>query len=148
VSQDSPGIASNSLLALFAAALALAAIVLAVFIDFDGMIDRMQDKQLKDVASAITEFKATFGRYPEIDEGVAVLWDRTVLSSAADASHWRPFLREEVNSDQWGHPLEYTPTNLSDGSDGFELRSRGWDGRLKSGDDRVVSGGGGAERVQ
>ncbi len=141
MSRGPRGVTINSLLTGFAVALALAAIVAVNFVDSGSMIEQLQGNQLRVVAGAINEFKGTYARYPEPDEGVAVLWDKERLSSSSERDKWRLFLKDKVTSDHWGNPLVYTPAGTSGGVGGYELRSLGPDGRQGGGDDVVIAGG-------
>ncbi|GAA5180641.1 type II secretion system major pseudopilin GspG [Niveibacterium umoris] len=92
--------------------------------------------QVKMLRGAIESLRLDIGRYPSVEEGLALL--SKAPSDAALAARWRgPYLEDALPLDPWGHPYQYAIP----GADGqpFALYSLGADGkRGGEGDDRDI----------
>jgi general secretion pathway protein G len=94
-------------------------IVLAIVLLLAGLVGvsvfNRRDKADADVAkinlnvlrSALDAFRYDFRRYPTEEEGLAVLWDKSLLDPEADAALWSGYLREPLTADPWGSPFGY-----------------------------------------
>lgn len=87
--------------------------------------------QVQTIAGALETFRADVGRYPDSDEGLAIL-----LSAPSTLEGWTgPYLKDaKYLQDPWGHSIVYT---LTGDAQGFAVRSNGSDG---------AAGGNGAAR--
>ncbi|USN98209.1 MAG: type II secretion system major pseudopilin GspG [Phycisphaeraceae bacterium] len=63
--------------------------------------------QLKQIKDALDLFYLDFRRYPNDDEGIAVLWDKEQLDPDADATKWKQYLATKIPTDQWGDEWGY-----------------------------------------
>lgn len=59
------------------------------------------------IAQAIKLFEMDFDRFPSDEEGLAVLWDKTLLSPDAPQDKWRKYLEKPMPTDKWGSPWGY-----------------------------------------
>lgn len=89
--------------------------------------------QLKSLKDALKQFNLTYNRYPTDDEGLAVLWDKSLLTSEEDQAKWRAFLDEPLPNDTWGTPWGYRAESQSGRP--FDLWSNGPDKQEGTEDD-------------
>lgn len=85
----------------------------------------LTQSRLRRLSAAIDEYGATEGRLPERLEDVVP----TAITDTAAS----------LGVDGWGRRIQYAVT-----TEGYELRSRGPDGELDTGDDIIARGPGGA----
>lgn len=80
--------------------------------------------------------KLDVGRYPTTDEGLAALWDKTLLENEEDEARWKgPYLKEKIERDKWGSELVYrAPSELVNGKP-YDLISLGPDREEDTDDD-------------
>jgi general secretion pathway protein G len=78
--------------------------------------------QIENFATALDNFMVDLGRYPTMQEGLAVL-----RTQPGNLEKWNgPYLKKEMPNDPWGTPYTYrTPGR----SGGYEIVSYGADGR-------------------
>lgn len=78
--------------------------------------------QIENFATALDNFMVDMGRYPNMQEGLAVL-----RTQPGNLEKWNgPYLKKEMPNDPWGTPYTYrTPGR----SGGYEIVSYGADGR-------------------
>ena len=100
-----------------------------------SMVDT-QRIQFDVVGDAMQQFKLNMHRYPSDDEGLAALWDASVLEDEEDEANWRgPYLEEPVDTDQWGNELIYQYPGEIRGEAYFDIISSGPDGEEGTDDD-------------
>ena len=82
--------------------------------------------QVKILRGAVENLRMDMGRYPTVEEGLALL--NKVPSDPALAARWRgPYLDDAVPLDPWGHPYQYAVPG--ENGHGFALYSFGADGK-------------------
>lgn len=113
---------------------------LALFDQKKGADKDLARMELKTLRGAIDLFRLNFGRVPTEQEGVKVLWDKSALSSDADASKWVKYINESKPNDPWGSAWGYKSASSDDG---YELWSYGPDKQDGTEDD-IKSGGSGS----
>jgi general secretion pathway protein G len=83
--------------------------------------------QLTSIRDALNHFYLEFNRYPTEEEGLAVLWNKSVLSEE-DQAKWRMFTAEPIPKDPWGSPWGFRTVPAEEGQDSsFEIWSYGPD---------------------
>ena len=108
---------------------------------------------LNTLRSALDSFRMDFRRYPTEEEGLAVLWDKSVLDAEADSSMWMGYVREAMTADQWGTAYGYrvveAPAAIDSADEAgavaepaFELWSNGPDKQEGTADDIRVGAAG------
>lgn len=115
--------------------LALGAIVgVAVFQRRDTADIDMTKIQLKQIGNALDLFYLDFRRYPNDDEGLAVLWDKERLDPDADESKWQQYMKDPLPRDVWNNEWGYRGEEPEHG-DKYDLWSNGPDGEEGTDDD-------------
>jgi len=118
------------LLIVIAILLGLFGIVAATLMNIgeDSDVDLQQIQFEMVERDALKIFKLHLGRYPTQDEGLAVLWDKSMLENEEDEAKWRgPYLDDKIVSDKWGSEVIYNaPSELVDGAE-YDLISFGPD---------------------
>lgn len=139
------------LLIVIAILLGLAGIVAGTFLVVGEQADvDLQRVQMNMIDDAMTRFKMDMKRYPTEEEGLAALWDQTLLETEEDEESWRgPYIEDPIVEDKWGNEFEYYfPSQLRPESDDYDLVSFGPDGEPDTEDDITnhnASGGAGSE---
>lgn len=90
--------------------------------------------QLKSIEQGLKYFYVDFSRYPNEEEGLAVLWDKDVLDPDADASKWSGYLEDPLPRDSWNNEWGYNGEDPEYGEK-YDLWSFGPDGEDGSEDD-------------
>ncbi|MBL1216347.1 MAG: type II secretion system protein GspG [Planctomycetes bacterium] len=91
--------------------------------------------QLQMLEGALDQFQLDFGRYPTDEEGIAVLWDKTLLENEdEEAKHMGNYLREKNIKDHWGNEFGYRFPSETDETT-YDLWSNGKDGEEGTEDD-------------
>lgn len=90
--------------------------------------------QLTQIQNALDLFYVDFGRYPNDEEGIEVLWNREVLDPDADEAKWVGYLRDPLPRDIWGNEWGYRGEDPEYG-DRYDLWSNGPDGEEGTDDD-------------
>lgn len=67
----------------------------------------LQKVQLQNIDGALMQFKLNMKRFPTEEEGLAALWDKSVISDENDAANWRGKYMEPILKDTWGTELVY-----------------------------------------
>lgn len=101
----------------------------------DEGIEKTVRVQLLTLRDALEQFQFDYGRFPSEEEGLSVLWDKTLLESEADeAKHPGNYLKEKNVKDYWGNPFEYRfPGEVDENM--YDLWSNGKDGEEGTEDD-------------
>lgn len=81
--------------------------------------------QLQNLKDGMKFFYLEYNRYPTVEEGVAVLWDKERLDADADETKWRKFFDDSTPKDPWGSEWGYN--DESEEEHPFELWSYGPD---------------------
>lgn len=68
----------------------------------------MVKTDLNTLRQAMDFFRLDFDRWPTQDEGLAVLWDKSVLDPESDERKWKPYLTRPMPNDQWGRAWGYS----------------------------------------
>lgn len=121
--------------------LALFALVgVALFNRYDRAKVDMTRAQIGNIKNAMDTFRLDFGRYPLDEEGVAVLWDKTLLDPDADDTKWTKYLKQPIEKDTWGNEWGYeTLLDEETNEPGYRIWSLGPDGEEGS-DDDIIDG--------
>jgi general secretion pathway protein G len=99
----------------------------------------VQKLQLASIEDALQTFKLNMKRYPSDEEGLAALWDKTVISNEDEAGNWRgPYLAKPVIQDTWGSTLVYKSPGDNNPA-GYDLVSLGPDKQEGTADDISTS---------
>ena len=106
----------------------------------DKAYEGTQTVQMQAIKKAIMMFKNDVKRLPTQEEGVVVLWDKSVLDDDS-AGRWAgPYLESAVPKDMWGH--EWVYVFPAEGvAVGFDILSVGPDGQEGTEDDISLSKG-------
>ena len=106
------------LLIVIAILLALIGIVAGTYLAVSDQSDvDLQRFQIEMIDKEMERFKLDMKRYPTEEEGLAALWDKSVLETEEDEAKWKGYLEEPVTTDKWGSELVYyAPSTLSDGA--------------------------------
>jgi general secretion pathway protein G len=95
----------------------------------------LQKVQLATIEDALQTFKLNMKRYPTEDEGLAGLWDKSVISNEDEAANWRgPYLEKPIIKDTWGSALVYKSPGENNPA-GYDLTSFGPDKQEGTADD-------------
>ena len=87
------------------------------------------------LATALENFEAIYGRFPTSDEGLEALQS---CPASVDATDYKPFLKTALGTDPWGQPYYYQyPSQSSNGE--FDVWSSGPDIQSGTEDDIVIS---------
>ncbi len=107
--------------------LALMAIVgINVFGRRDQADIQLTQVDLKNMENALKGFRLDFGRFPNEEEGLAVLWDKELLDPDADEASWSgPYLDEPMPRDRWNSEWYYEPLEADDDEGPYILYSYG-----------------------
>lgn len=65
------------------------------------------ETQIRLIKGGVKAFYVDFGRFPSEDEGLAVLWNKSLLQSEEDQARWTKYLESPVPTDPWGSPWGY-----------------------------------------
>lgn len=108
----------------------LAAIVLP---KFTGRSEQARETaartEIAGLETALDAFEVDHGFYPSTEQGL-----RALVEEPAGVKNWRPYLRKAVENDPWGNPYIYVFPGRHNPY-GFDLSSRGADGREGTDDD-------------
>lgn len=101
-------------------------------------IEKTVRLQLQMLEDALEQFEFDFGRFPTDEEGLAVLWDKTLLENEEDeAKHMGNYLKEKNVRDYWGHDFGYRFPSEEDETK-YDLWSNGKDGEEGTEDDILL----------
>lgn len=81
--------------------------------------------QLQNLKDGLKFFYLEYNRYPTVEEGVSVLWNKETLDADADEAKWRMFFDEATPTDPWG--TEWGYSDESEEGHPFDLWSYGPD---------------------
>lgn len=90
--------------------------------------------QVKSIESGLDMFYLDYRRYPNEEEGLAVLWDKEQLDPDADEAKWQKYLDEPLPNDPWGNEWGYRGEDPEYGEK-YDLWSNGPDGEEDTEDD-------------
>jgi general secretion pathway protein G len=95
----------------------------------------LQKVQFQNIDGALKQFKLDMKRYPSDEEGLAALWDKSLLVSEDEATNWRgKYLESPITKDTWGSELVYhCPGEVN--TEGYDLVSFGPDKQEGTEDD-------------
>jgi len=104
------------LLIVIAILLALIGIVAGTYLAVSDQSDvDLQRFQIEMIDKEMERFKLDMKRYPTEEEGLAALWDKSVLETEEDEAKWKGYLEEPVTTDKWGSELiYYAPSQLNE----------------------------------
>jgi general secretion pathway protein G len=94
--------------------------------------------QMNTIQDALKQFRFVYDRYPTDEEGLKVLWDKTVMTDETDSKKWKPFLEKPVPKDNYGNEWGYRQKSEHGNEDTFDLWSYGKD-KQEGTDDDIVS---------
>ena len=119
--------------------LALGALIAVNFIGVgDQASEDLQQADIDRIVGAMKIYKANIGDYPSEDEGLAALWDKSVIEDESKGARWAgPYLEGPLR-DKWGNDIVYQrPSQLLDTEDegSYDLISFGPDGEQDTDDD-------------
>lgn len=100
--------------------------------------------ELNNIKSAMMLFRNDFDRWPTDQEGVKVLWDKTVLDSEAETTKWKEYLNEPMPKDRWGNEWGYRQKSEHGDESKYDLWSFGPDKQEGTDDDINSWSAGGA----
>lgn len=84
------------------------------------------EAQIKMMKGALETFRLDVNRFPNMDEGLTVLWQAPADEKAKDL--WNgPYLDEAIPDDPWGNPYQYSIPGAD--NQPFALYSLGADGQ-------------------
>ncbi len=90
---------------------------------------------LKGLRNALQQFRLDFNRYPTDEEGLAVLWNKSTLTTEADQTKWHQYIIEAKPNDAWGKPWGYKQKGEKAPEGMFDLWSTGPDMEEGTADD-------------
>lgn len=90
---------------------------------------------LNTIKSGLDQFYLHFDRYPTDEEGVEVLWDKTMLDDPELEDKWRGYLQAKMEKDRWGNEWGYEQLAYNS----YRVWSIGPDGEEETEDDISVS---------
>ncbi|MBZ0172681.1 MAG: type II secretion system major pseudopilin GspG [Phycisphaerales bacterium] len=123
------------ILIVIAIVLALGAIVgVAVFQRRDTADIDMTKIQIKQIGDALDLFYLDYRRFPNDDEGVAVLWDKELLDPDGDETKWQKYMTDPLPRDLWNNDWGYRGEEPEYGEK-YDLWSNGPDGEEDTEDD-------------
>lgn len=115
--------------------LALSGIVgVALFSRRDEANRDLTRTDLNTLRTAISHFYRTYDRVPTEEEGLAVLWDRSLLTNEEDEERWSLFVQSPLPNDRWGEEWIYEERSATS----FRIASRGPDREEDTDDDIEV----------
>ena len=85
------------------------------------------------IKSGMRQFYLHFDRYPTDEEGVAVLWDRSMLDDPELEDKWGGYLEAKMEQDRWGSEWGYEQLSFNS----YRMWSFGPDGEEETEDDIV-----------
>jgi general secretion pathway protein G len=94
--------------------------------------------ELNTLKNALNMFRMDYDRWPTDQEGVKVLWDKSVLDSEADQTKWKPYLTDPLPNDKWGSPWGYRQKSEHGDDTKYDLWSFGPD-KQEGTDDDITS---------
>jgi general secretion pathway protein G len=99
---------------------AMVIVILVVFLSFAYLVrprlsvglnasePQTAEQQVRMLGSALDTMRRDIGRYPTVEEGLALLV--TAPADAAAAKTWHgPYIEGNVPLDPWNHPYHYSP---------------------------------------
>jgi general secretion pathway protein G len=95
--------------------------------------------QIQQFENALKYFQLDMKRYPNSDEGLAVLWNREAVEEDEESTSWKgPYLETPVPQDNWGTAWAYVePSEIRDGAS-YDIVSAGPD-REEGTDDDITN---------
>ena len=112
--------------------LALSGIVgVALFARRDEANRDLTRADMNTLRTAIMDFYRIYDRVPTEEEGVAVLWDRSMLTDEEDEERWSLFVQSELPEDRWGEEWVYEERSTTS----FRIASLGPDREEETEDD-------------
>src|SRR5689334_17485922 len=57
--------------------------------------------QMNTIRDALKQFRFVYDRYPTVEEGLKVLWDKTAMTDEEEAKKWKAFLEKPVPKDHY-----------------------------------------------
>ena len=126
------------LLIVIAILLGLIGIVTATFLNISEQSDEdLQRIQIEMIDEQMDLFKLHMKRFPTEEEGLAALWDKSVLENEEDEEKWRgPYVEDPITEDKWGFSLlYYAPSKILPDSRPYDIISVGPDGEEDTEDD-------------
>lgn len=120
-------------------------IVLAIIVALAGLVGvalfQRRDEAKVDLAktdlgtikSAMQMFYLHFERYPTTEEGIAVLWDKSMLDDPELEDKWGGYLAGKMEKDKWGNEWGYEQLSYNS----YRIWSVGPDGEEDTDDDLV-----------
>ncbi len=132
-----PGFTLIELLIVIAILLAIGGLVVVNLIPRSEQAKTdLQSVQLKQIASAIDQFRLDMDRLPTEEEGIEVLWDGERIEDDTERQRYRgPYLTAPVRADRWGNVLAYRFPGEIRGEAYYDLVSFGPDGEEGTDDD-------------
>jgi general secretion pathway protein G len=94
--------------------------------------------QMNTIQDALKQFRFVYDRYPTDEEGIKVLWDKTVVQDEADQKKWKAFLEKPVPKDHYGNEWGYRQKSEHGDENTYDLWSYGKD-KQEGTDDDIVS---------
>lgn len=89
---------------------------------------KLTQTDMNNIASAIDMFELDFNRVPTEDEGLAVLWDESILDPEdAETGSWQGYMQKPLASDRWGTEWFYRVDSRENEDLKYELFSAGPD---------------------
>ena len=141
----SGGFTLIEVLIVIAIVLALTGLVgVAVFSRRDEAKKDTAKIELNNLKGALSMFRLDFDRWPTDQEGVKVLWDKSVLDSEAEQGKWKQYLTEPLPNDKWGNPWGYRQKSEHGDDTKYDLWSFGPDKQEGTEDDITSWSTGGA----
>lgn len=123
-------------LIVIAIVLALTGLVgVAVFSRRDDAKKDTAKIELNTLKNALNMFRMDFDRWPTDQEGVKVLWDKSVLDSEADQGKWKQYVTDPLLNDKWGSPWGYRQKGEHGDETKYDLWSYGPDKQEGTEDD-------------
>lgn len=112
--------------------LALSGIVgVALFARRDEANRDLTKADMNTLRTAIMDFYRIYDRVPTEEEGLAVLWDRSMLTTEEDEERWSLFVQSPLPTDRWGEEWVYEERSATS----FRVASRGPDREEETEDD-------------
>ncbi len=132
------------LLIVIAILLALIGIVAGTYIAVSDKSDvDLQRLQIEMIDKEMQRFKLDMKRYPTEEEGLAALWDSSMLETEEDEALWKgKYLEEPVEKDKWGIDLIYYAPSQFNESAPYDIISTGPDKEEGTEDDITNHGAG------
>lgn len=108
--------------------LALSGLIgVALFARRDEAKVSLAKTDLNTLRQALDLFRLDFERWPTEEEGLAVLWDKSVLDADAEETKWKAYMKSAMPKDRWGNEWGYrAESEMIEGS--YEIWSFGPNG--------------------